>query len=39
MKPESIILREAFVDPAVIHHPKGHTIPRLGKSDSIPYFN
>ncbi|XP_058776155.1 uncharacterized protein LOC131650459 isoform X2 [Vicia villosa] len=29
MKPESIILQEAFVDPAVIHHPKGHTIPRL----------
>ncbi|XP_057448542.1 uncharacterized protein LOC130740064 [Lotus japonicus] len=29
MKPESIALLEAFVDPLVIHHPKGHTIPRL----------
>ncbi|KAL5078999.1 hypothetical protein RYX36_007420 [Vicia faba] len=29
LKPESIILQEAFVDPVVIHHPKGHTIPRL----------
>lgn len=23
-------LIEHFVDPVVIHHPKGHTIPRLG---------
>ncbi|XP_061351309.1 uncharacterized protein LOC133312124 [Gastrolobium bilobum] len=29
MKPESIALLEAFVDPVVIHHPKGHTVPRL----------
>ncbi|CAK8569048.1 unnamed protein product [Lathyrus sativus] len=29
LKPESIILQKAFVDPVVIHHPKGHTIPRL----------
>ncbi|GAU44833.1 hypothetical protein TSUD_238060 [Trifolium subterraneum] len=29
LKPESIILLEAFVNPVVIHHPKGHEIPRL----------
>ncbi|PWA36900.1 serine hydrolase FSH [Artemisia annua] len=29
MKEESIKLVESFVDPLVIHHPKGHTIPRL----------
>ncbi|XP_056168375.1 uncharacterized protein LOC130134495 [Syzygium oleosum] len=28
-KPESIALLDSFVDPIVIHHPKGHTIPRL----------
>ncbi|AES96052.1 putative alpha/Beta hydrolase [Medicago truncatula] len=35
LKPESIILREGFVDPVVIHHPKGHTIPRLDEK-SLP---
>jgi len=29
-KPDSIALLEAFKDPMVIHHPKGHTVPRLG---------
>ncbi|CAL0311866.1 unnamed protein product [Lupinus luteus] len=29
MKPESIALLEAFVDPTVIYHPKGHIIPTL----------
>ncbi|KAF8018514.1 hypothetical protein BT93_H3405 [Corymbia citriodora subsp. variegata] len=28
-KPESIALLDSFVDPMVVHHPKGHTIPRL----------
>ncbi|KAK2374209.1 dihydrofolate reductase [Trifolium repens] len=29
LKPESMILLEAFVNPVLIHHPKGHEIPRL----------
>ncbi|KAJ7953541.1 Serine hydrolase FSH [Quillaja saponaria] len=29
MKPEGIALLEAFVDPVVIHHPKGHSVPML----------
>ncbi|KAI4314401.1 hypothetical protein L6164_027314 [Bauhinia variegata] len=29
LKEEGIALLEAFVDPVVIHHPKGHTVPRL----------
>ncbi|CAK9156251.1 unnamed protein product, partial [Ilex paraguariensis] len=29
LKEEGIALLESFVDPVVIHHPKGHTIPRL----------
>ncbi|XP_019445411.1 PREDICTED: esterase AGAP003155-like [Lupinus angustifolius] len=29
MKPENIALLEAFVDPIVIYHPKGHTVPTL----------
>lgn len=29
MKPESIALLEAFKEPVVIHHPRGHTVPRL----------
>ncbi|XP_039036534.1 esterase AAEL000016-like isoform X1 [Hibiscus syriacus] len=29
MKPESTALLESFVDPFVINHPKGHTVPRL----------
>lgn len=31
MKEEGIALLESFVDPVVIHHPKGHTVPRLGQ--------
>lgn len=30
LKPHGTALLESFVDPVVIHHPKGHTIPRLG---------
>lgn len=30
MKQESTSLLEYFVDPFVINHPKGHTIPELG---------
>ncbi|KAB1214528.1 hypothetical protein CJ030_MR5G013429 [Morella rubra] len=34
MKPEGIALLESFVDPVVIHHSKGHTVPRLdGKAE------
>ncbi|XP_015963131.1 uncharacterized protein LOC107487066 [Arachis duranensis] len=29
MKQESTELGEAFLDPVVIHHPRGHTVPRL----------
>ncbi|TKY69923.1 Rhodanese domain-containing protein 6 [Spatholobus suberectus] len=29
LKPDSIALLEAFEDPVVIHHSKGHTVPRL----------
>eukprot|EP00262_Sarcandra_glabra_P020764 TRINITY_DN8420_c0_g1_i1.p1 TRINITY_DN8420_c0_g1~~TRINITY_DN8420_c0_g1_i1.p1 ORF type:complete len:273 (+),score=20.56 TRINITY_DN8420_c0_g1_i1:120-821(+) len=29
LKPYGIELLESFVDPVVIHHPKGHTVPRL----------
>ncbi|PIA51958.1 hypothetical protein AQUCO_01000079v1 [Aquilegia coerulea] len=29
LKPMGIKLLESFVDPVVIHHPKGHTVPRL----------
>ncbi|KAH1260159.1 Rhodanese-like domain-containing protein 6 [Glycine max] len=29
MKAESIALLEAFQDPVVIHHPRGHTVPKL----------
>ncbi|KAL8193969.1 hypothetical protein R6Q57_026211 [Mikania cordata] len=35
MKEESIALQEAFVDPVVIRHPKGHTIPRLDSMVNI----
>ncbi|XVE83086.1 hypothetical protein DITRI_Ditri16bG0058900 [Diplodiscus trichospermus] len=28
LKPESIVLVESFVDPVVICHPKGHTVPK-----------
>ncbi|XP_022736175.1 esterase AGAP003155 isoform X2 [Durio zibethinus] len=29
LKPHGLKLLESFVDPVVIHHPKGHTIPRF----------
>uniref|UniRef100_A0A164ZKK9 Serine hydrolase FSH domain-containing protein n=1 Tax=Daucus carota subsp. sativus TaxID=79200 RepID=A0A164ZKK9_DAUCS len=29
LKPHGTDLLESFVDPVVIHHPRGHTIPRL----------
>ncbi|KOM39771.1 hypothetical protein LR48_Vigan03g315300 [Vigna angularis] len=29
MKEESVALLEAFQNPVVIHHPKGHTVPKL----------
>ncbi|KAK6792511.1 hypothetical protein RDI58_011592 [Solanum bulbocastanum] len=29
LKPSGIKLLESYVDPVVIHHPKGHTIPRF----------
>lgn len=29
MKPYGLELLENYVNPTVIHHPKGHTIPRL----------
>lgn len=30
LKPYGLELLENCVDPVVIHHPKGHTIPRFG---------
>ncbi|KAJ0703831.1 hypothetical protein HanPI659440_Chr14g0555681 [Helianthus annuus] len=38
MKDESISLLESFVDPVVIHHPKGHTIPRLDDKSLEIFF-
>lgn len=41
LKPYGLELLESCVDPVVIHHPKGHTIPRFGTfsySISIPFF-
>ncbi|XWS44996.1 hypothetical protein CRYUN_Cryun15aG0097800 [Craigia yunnanensis] len=29
LKPESTVLLESFVDPMIINHPKGHTVPKL----------
>ncbi|KAJ0981449.1 hypothetical protein J5N97_009704 [Dioscorea zingiberensis] len=29
LKEHGLLLLESFVDPVVIHHPKGHTVPRL----------
>ena len=29
-KTEGIALLDSFVDPLVIHHPEGHTVPNLG---------
>ncbi|MBA0562656.1 hypothetical protein Golob_007683 [Gossypium lobatum] len=34
MKQESISLLEYFVDPFVINHPKGHTIPELDEKST-----
>ncbi|KDP41448.1 hypothetical protein JCGZ_15855 [Jatropha curcas] len=32
LKPHGLELLESFVEPVVIHHPKGHTIPRLDET-------
>ncbi|KAL4378603.1 hypothetical protein GQ457_02G009040 [Hibiscus cannabinus] len=34
MKPESTVLVQAFVDPFVINHPRGHTVPRLDEKST-----
>ncbi|GMI68699.1 hypothetical protein like AT4G24380 [Hibiscus trionum] len=34
MKPESTVLVQSFVDPFVINHPKGHTVPRLDEKST-----
>ncbi|KAK3023262.1 hypothetical protein RJ639_044428, partial [Escallonia herrerae] len=39
LKPYGIGLLESFVDPLVIHHPKGHTIPRLDEKGSEDMLN
>ncbi|KAK2992090.1 hypothetical protein RJ640_023473 [Escallonia rubra] len=39
LKPYGIELLESFVDPLVIHHPKGHTIPRLDEKGSEDMLN
>lgn len=31
MKPYGLELLSSCVDPVVVNHPKGHTVPRLGK--------
>ncbi|XP_017254171.1 uncharacterized protein LOC135146698 [Daucus carota subsp. sativus] len=33
LKPHGITLLDSFVDPVVINHPKGHTIPRLDEKN------
>ncbi|WRX08929.1 Serine hydrolase FSH - like 1 [Theobroma cacao] len=33
-KPESTALLESFVDPFVINHPKGHTVPKLDEKST-----
>ncbi|XP_038694686.1 esterase OVCA2-like isoform X2 [Tripterygium wilfordii] len=33
LKPEGLLLLESFVEPVVIYHPKGHTIPRLDRKN------
>ncbi|KAJ1433869.1 UPF0483 protein, partial [Sesbania bispinosa] len=35
MKPESIDLLEAFVDPVVTHHPQEHTFPTLAQHELV----
>ncbi|XP_022740679.1 esterase C25G4.2-like [Durio zibethinus] len=36
LKPESTVLLESFVDPFVINHPRGHTVPKLDeKSEEV----
>lgn len=39
LKPHGTELVESCVEPLVIHHPKGHTIPRFGNSLAIRYSN
>ncbi|GFZ10250.1 hypothetical protein Acr_21g0008490 [Actinidia rufa] len=41
LKPYGTELLDSFVDPLVIHHPKGHTVPRLelAKLDSVSYLS
>lgn len=31
LKEQGMALLESFVDPVVIYHPKGHTVPRIGQ--------
>ncbi|XP_043715367.1 esterase AGAP003155-like [Telopea speciosissima] len=35
LKPHGITLLDSFVNPIVIHHPKGHTVPRLADEKSL----
>ncbi|GAA0171531.1 esterase [Lithospermum erythrorhizon] len=35
LREHGIELLESYVDPVVIHHPKGHTIPRFGDDKSL----
>jgi len=37
LKPYGMELIESCVEPVVIHHPKGHTIPRLGTDHLYVY--
>ena len=40
LRPHGEVLLECYEEPAVIHHPKGHTVPRLCKYNSwLNYFN
>lgn len=32
MKPRGLELLKSSLDPVVIHHPKAHTVPKLGNS-------
>ncbi|XP_024027947.1 esterase AGAP003155 [Morus notabilis] len=34
LKPGGTVLVESFLDPVVIHHPKGHVIPRLDEKET-----
>ncbi|RWR92478.1 dihydrofolate reductase [Cinnamomum micranthum f. kanehirae] len=35
LKPYGTVLLESFVDPVVINHPKGHTVPRLDETSLV----